>query len=658
MKMRKLSLPVVFFMANIALAAKPTAIQYISPVHNSTLNSRTSGIIIRPGGKLDEASIDFSGQIVVTGTTNNRYSGDIILSSDGKTLIFKPTTQYNAGEDVQVSFLSGVKDQTGNSIPSFEFQFTVTPLETPLDPKDYLSETSSEIAKLQDSIAKSLSKTTGLAKTVTGELPGNFPKFTLTPGTGAPADGYIFLSPSHFVDKKGFNLILDNSGNIVYWQEITDGTPVCFQVLPNGYLGYGSMYEFYDFTGGGPTKFYMMDSSYTIVDEFKMGNGYVAESHEFQLLPNGHALMLSYDLQSVDMSKIVPGGHPGATVVGSIIQEVDGDKNVVFQWRSWDYLDIKDSYNDLTLKVFDPIHINSLDMDSDNHLLVSVMALAEIVKINRQTGAILWIMGGKNNQFTFVNEEEVSAYAPEYFMYQHDVRRLDNGNILMIDDGQKARRDWSRVVEYQIDETNLTATKVWQYRHDPDISVSTMGSAQRLPNGNTLIGWGMGSAVSKTAVTEVDPSGNVVLELAFNANLWSSYRAQKYDWHGGTHFAQVLRWELAADNSYTWDGEDGVTGITMDIKSFTGFGYNEILATCYHYAPIKPTFSGKAPLVLPHRIVLRPFNLAALKATLKFNAELYGIDKPDSILIYYRPSVDSGEFIVLPTSYNSVTKQL
>jgi hypothetical protein len=44
----------------------------------------------------------------------------------------------------------------------------------------------------------------------------------------------------------------------------------------------------------------------------------VAESHEFQLLPNGHALMLSYELQPVDMSKIVPGGHPGALVVGSI----------------------------------------------------------------------------------------------------------------------------------------------------------------------------------------------------------------------------------------------------------------------------------------------------------------------------------------------------
>ena len=74
----------------------------------------------------------------------------------------------------------------------------------------------------------------------------------------------------------------------------------------------------------------MMDSSYTIIDNFQMGNGYIADSHEFQLLPNGNVMMLTYDLQSVDMSQVVPGGHPGALVAGSVIQELDADKNVVF----------------------------------------------------------------------------------------------------------------------------------------------------------------------------------------------------------------------------------------------------------------------------------------------------------------------------------------
>lgn len=661
---------VVFSVANIAIAAKPTGIQYVSPVDNSTLNSRTSVVIVRPGAVLDKTSINFSGQIAVTDKANNHYSGNITLSSDGMTLIFKPDGPYKAGEDVHVAFLSGVKDQSGNSIPSFDFQFTVTPLETALDPKDYLPETGSDATSLPKTTG--LSKTKSIKQTAADDLPSNFPTFTVTPGTGTPAPGYIFLSPSHFQDTKGFNLIIDNSGNLVYWQEVTDGTPVDFQVLPNGQLGYGSMYEFSKVTGGGATKFWMMDSSYTIVDSFAMGNGYIAESHEFQLLPNGHAVMLAYDLQPVDMSKIVAGGHPGAMVLGSIIQELDGDGNVIFQWRSWDHLDLKDSYADLTQKVFDPIHVNSIDMDSDNNLIVSVMAFGEIAKINRQTGEIIWIMGGRNNQFAFVNDSEGSAYAPQYFMYQHDVRRIDNGNILMIDDGQPSVRQWTRVVEYQIDETAKTATKVWQYRHTPDFYASSMGTAQRLPNGNTLIGWGQASSTSatKTAVTEVDPSGNVVLELAFDKNLWASYRAYKFDWHGGAPAAKVLRAELVPDNSYTWNNEDGDTdtgtiGLTMDIKSHDGFNYNEIWAFRYNYAPLKLKFSGKTPTILPYRIVLRPFNLPHLHATMKFDAEFYKLPNPDSIIVYYRLGKDSDEvivwndeFIALPTSYNPVTKQM
>ncbi len=46
---------------------------------------------------------------------------------------------------------------------------------------------------------------------------------------------------------------------------------------------------------------------------------------------------MSYDPQMVDMSKIVPGGNPNATVTGLIVQEIDENKNVVFQWRSWDH---------------------------------------------------------------------------------------------------------------------------------------------------------------------------------------------------------------------------------------------------------------------------------------------------------------------------------
>ena len=48
------------------------------------------------------------------------------------------------------------------------------------------------------------------------------------------------------------------------------------------------------------------------------------------------------------MSQITPGGSPDAVVTGLVVQELDASKNVIFQWRTWDYLPITDSYIDLT----------------------------------------------------------------------------------------------------------------------------------------------------------------------------------------------------------------------------------------------------------------------------------------------------------------------
>jgi hypothetical protein len=77
-----------------------------------------------------------------------------------------------------------------------------------------------------------------------------------------------------------------------------------------------------------------------------------------------------------------------------------------------------------------------------------------------------------------------------------------------------------------MDEKTKTVSQVWQFRHTPDMYAFAMGSVQRLPNGNTLIGWGMGL---EAAVTEVRPDGGVALELRLPDSV-VSYRAQSYPW--------------------------------------------------------------------------------------------------------------------------------
>lgn len=632
-------------------AKKPESVQYISPLDQSELNSRFSQIIIRHGDEIDHSSVR-SDLLDVVGEKSGVHSVSVVLSTDGRTLIFKPDNEFDPGEQVHVTLKEGLRLQNGKFVPSLNFSFKVTPLSQPLNTADYRKELNL-IRLPEDLTYQSLQK-----PTVSDTLPQDFPTFTVTVND-TPASGDYFFSPTRIVSGDGYNVIVTNTGDIKYYHKITDGVPFDFKVVPNAMLSFGIMSDFYEFGGGGDTDFYMMDSSYTVVSHHTMGNGYTSDFHEFQYLPNGHIFMVAYDLQPVDMSEIVEGGHPGALVAGSVIQELDLNSNVIFQWRSWDHYDLLDSYADLTQSIFDAIHINSVELDkSDNNIIISTLALAEATKINRQTGEIVWRMGGKNNQFTFYNESE--EHAPLYFMFQHDLRRLKNGNITLFDGGDSNRRKYSRAVEYAIDELNKTATKVWEFRKIPDIYSPNMGSVQRLIDGNTVIGWGLASMYGDPAITEVDPAGNIVYELTFDQPLTTSYRAMKFDWDGGKPAADVIVAEVHAGNTYEFDQGDQKTGVSIHVLAHNGFGYNEINVKRYSYAPLSPQFIGKAPIVEQSRIFVDQYFIdkESFEANIMFDVDFYGLENPDSVIVYHREFEGSGLFIALPTDYNPATNKI
>ena len=340
-------------------------------------------------------------------------------------------------------------------------------------------------------------------------LPPDFPHIESTM-PGITASGKIFLSNLVFHGSTvSYLMILKNSGDPIFYRKMQSPC-LDFKLQPNGLLTYFDV---------NANKYYGMDSLYVVVDSFMTGNGYAPDEHELLLLPNGHALLMAYDSQAVDMSSIVPDGNPSATVIGLIIQEIDQQKDVVFQWRSWDHFQITDAtHENLTTPLVDYIHGNSLDLDSDGNILLSSRHLDEVTKINRQTGEIIWRWGGKNNQFAFINDSLG-------FSHQHSVRRLANGNVLMFDNGNFHSPPFSRAVEYQLDEQGKTATLVWQYRNTPDAYGFAMGYTQRLENGNTLIGWG----ATNPTVTEIRADGSKVYELTLASGVYS-YRAFRFPW--------------------------------------------------------------------------------------------------------------------------------
>lgn len=86
----------------------------------------------------------------------------------------------------------------------------------------------------------------------------------------------------------------------------------------------------------------------------------------------------------------------------------------------------------------------------------------------------------------------------------HHASLLENGNILLVDNGVSRR--YTRVVE-----VNPATKKIeWEYKADPleSFYTKTRGSAQRLPNGNTLI-----AESEKGHVFEITHDGTIVWEF-------------------------------------------------------------------------------------------------------------------------------------------------
>ena len=619
------------------IIAQPSGFEYLSPKPNSILNSRLTNIIILQGNLIDKASISES-LLTVNGSESGVHKGKILLSDDNKTIIFNPLNPFSPNETVSVKLANGITEMGGKNIGSFEFTFKISPLKA-----------NSDLTVNQDSKESLFDEAQNSSSSMTDSLPSDFPVLTVG-SVDNPYEGKVFIANKPAISNAPYGnyiIIADNNGNVTKYKKL-GVSESNFKVLPNGELS---------FSEGG--RHIVTDTSLTPIDTFKCGNGYSADSHDFLLLPNGHALLFASDREPVDMSLIVPGGKPDATVIGAVIQELDASKNVVFQWRTWDYFDylpITSSYMDLTQQTIDYVHGNALDVDENGNILFSMRHTSNIIKIDRNTGDIIWILGGKTNQFTFINDHESNS--PNYFSFQHNVSVLSNGNITLFDNGDQHSPQYSRGVEYKLDEQNKTATMVWEYRHSPDIYAGSGGSVQRLPNGNTVIGWSRGGSSNGFPVfTEVHPDNSIAMEMFFPDGEFS-YRSYKFPWVSQVPSAEVTVNSVLQGNTYDFNNGTDSTGISITFNQLDADIYAEAGVTKYNYSPVNPEFTENAPIMISNYFKIQGQLINSYTGQVHVKLNNYpGISTPQQTLIYVRPEF-SNIFFSLPTSYDSLNNEL
>ena len=519
----------------------PGSVIYVSPSNAAVRVPPETTIAVRYNSDVVD-NVVMPGLFMVSGSHSGAHRGTTVLSDDRRTIIFTPDTPFAPGEGVSVVFQGGLLGANSEQYESATFKFDISSKPT----QAAMTPTSTPVAAVQNITPASVP--TGRYFTA----PGSLPAITVTNyiTSAIPAGEYVFLNTSsNKVDQ--YLMILDNTGALVYYKQLPPTRAYTnFTVQPNGLLTY---FDGGTATNPGNNVIHVLNSSYDEVDQYAAGNGYAAESHDFRLLPDGHALLTSYDEQPMDMTAV--GGKPSATFIDLVVQELDQSKHVVFQWKASEHVPYTDTYESLTGDLVDPFHGNSLDVLPDGNLLISLRHLSQVLKVDRQTGAVIWRMGGKHSDFTFVNDEG--------FSYQHDVRWQPGDFMTVFDNGNQHKPQESRAVEYKVDELNRTVTRVWQFQHAPGIYGFYMGDVQPLPDGDTFVGWGGPRPIASL----IAPDGQLAQDIEVGPPGGTVYRWYEFPWQStpGSAPALVAQFVNGATTLYfSWNGVTDVAAYRVE----------------------------------------------------------------------------------------------
>jgi len=374
------------------------------------------------------------------------------------------------------------------------------------------------------------------------------PAIEITAQAHDTAPGYIFIAPKKGAGQDG-PMIVDDQGQLVWFSNNRYATDFRVQ----SYRGEPVLtwWEGKVVAGHGVGEYVIFDSSYREINRVRAGNGYEGDLHEFFITLEDTALLTAYVPTQTDLSPI--GGSKDGAVWDGIAQELDLESGeVLFEWHSLDYVDVQETYREVPQDPGIPLdyfHINSIDIDFDGNFLISAKGTSAVYKVERESGEVLWRLGGKESDFEMGPGTRIA--------YQHDARRQGDGTITIFDNGASPKvHEQSRGIVVELDMDGMSAKLVREFTHPSKLLSTSQGNVQVLPNANLLVGWG-----SAPYFSEYSSEG----ELLFDAQLLGdgqSYRAFRFPWSGHPSDNPVVAVEQGSDDRVTlyvsWNGATDV----------------------------------------------------------------------------------------------------
>ena len=339
------------------------------------------------------------------------------------------------------------------------------------------------------------------------------------------APGYLFAAakngPEEAHPSQDGPMILDDEGRPVWLRPVREEERDAMDFKVQAYKGEPVLTWWEGIHGGfGRGEYVICDRSYREVARVRAGNGYEGDHHEFLLTDRGTALLVIYGEAPRDLSPV--GGPKDGAVLEGVVQEVDvATGEVLFEWHRLDHVGLAEAFTEVRPDLKEPydyFHINSVDVDGDDGLLISARRTSAVYKVDRETGDVIWRLGGKRSDFAM---GEVARFA-----FQHDARRHPDGTITLFDNRGEDMNEPSRGIALRIDGDAMTATLAREYVHPGGTFAVFQGNVQALAGGNAFVGWG-----SAPYLSEYDGDGELLFDASFPREV-ESYRAFRFPWKG------------------------------------------------------------------------------------------------------------------------------
>ena len=282
--------------------------------------------------------------------------------------------------------------------------------------------------------------------------------------------------------------VVNMAGEVVHTWELPERSGNYAYLLENGNLLASS------WAGGGPDGLAARGGLIQEID----WNGKVIweyrdeyQHHDFRRLPNGNTIYLGWELARPENVMRLRGGKPGSEhkdgIWADYVREVDPAGKTVWEWHAQDHMEIEKYVLGHDSNRHEMAHPNTIVPMADGNAMICFRHIDVVAVIDRKTGAFAW------------ERHEPDWGGP------HDFQILPNGNYMVFANRQGQMPRGSKIVEWE----SKSGKTVWEYWGNPSHTFDShfISGCQRLPNGNTLICEGLWGRFF-----EVTKEGDIVWE--------------------------------------------------------------------------------------------------------------------------------------------------